>query len=119
MPGPQRAPRPPGSITPITIGRLDIESGEEPDRADEALHDRTVLSLAESLDDWLVLGFRHDRAVVFLASPFQADGALGPVTAAVIEPPVFDSLVEMSSAYWAKLEAAAGPGNGPSPACGT
>ncbi len=53
------------------------------------------------------------------ARPFQADRALGPVTAAVIEPPVYDSLVEMSTAYWANLEAAAGPGYGPSPAYGT
>jgi hypothetical protein len=102
----------------VGIGRLDIESGEGPDSADTDLHDGTVLSLAESLDSWLVLGFRHDRSVVFLASRYQAGGALGLVSAAVIEPPVYDSLVEMSRVYWAKLEAAAGPGYGPSPACG-
>jgi hypothetical protein len=98
-------------------GGLDIESGEGPGSADTDLHDGTVLSLAESLDSWLVLGFRHDRGVVFLAS-YRAGGALGPVTA-VIEPPVYDSLVEMARVYWAKLEAAAGPGYGPSPARGS
>ena len=41
-----------------STGELDIESGEEPDSADTDLHDGTVLSLAESLDSWLVLGFR-------------------------------------------------------------
>lgn len=100
-----------------SIGRLDIESGEEPDSADDDLHNGTVLSLAESLDSWLVLGFRHDRSVVFLASEYRADGAPGPVAAAVIEPPVYNQLVEMARVYWAKLEAAAGPGYGPFPAC--
>lgn len=99
------------------IGGLDIESGEEPDSADTDLHDGTVLSLAESLDSWLVLGFRHDRGVVFLASEYQGDGVLGPVAAAVIEPPAYDPLVEMARVYWAKLEAVAGPGYGPSPVC--
>ncbi len=101
-----------------SIGGLDIESGEEPDSVDTDLYDGTVLSLAESLDSWLVLGFRHDRSVVFLASQYRTGGALDPVTAAVIEPPVYDPLVEMSRVCWAKLEAATGPGYGPSPACG-
>jgi hypothetical protein len=101
-----------------SIGGLDIESGEEPDSPDTDLHDGTVLSIAESLDSWLVPGFRHDRGVVFPAS-YRAGAALGPVTAAVIEPPVCDSLVEMSRLYWAKLEAAAGPEYGPSPARGS
>ncbi len=101
-----------------STGALDIESGEEPDSADTDLHDCTVLSLAESLDSWLVLGFRHDRGVVFLAT-YRAGCAPGPVTAAVIEPSVYDSIVEMARVYWAKLEAAAGPGYGPSPACGS
>jgi hypothetical protein len=30
--------------------------------------------------------------------------------AAVVEPPAYDPLVEMARVYWAKLEAAAGPG---------
>jgi hypothetical protein len=59
-----------------SIGELDIESGEEPDSADTDLHDGTVLSLAESLDSWLVLGFRHARSVVFLASQYRTGGAL-------------------------------------------
>jgi hypothetical protein len=101
-----------------SAGRLDIESGEEPGSADTDLHDGTVLSLAESLDSWLVLGFRHDCGVVFLAS-YRAGCALDPVTAAVIEPPVYDSLVEMARVYWANLEAAAGPGYGSSPARGS
>lgn len=99
-----------------SIGGLDAESGEEPDSADTNLHDGTVLSLAESLDSWLVLGFRHDRRVIFLASQYRADGILGPVAAAAIEPSAYDPLVEMARAYWARLEAAAGPGYGPSPA---
>jgi hypothetical protein len=99
-----------------SAGAIDIESGEEPDDADADLHDGTVLSLAESLDSWLVLGFRHDRSVVFAASQYQAGGVPGPVAAAVIEQPEYDALVEMARAYWAKLEAAAGPGHGPSPA---
>jgi hypothetical protein len=72
-----------------------------------------VLSLAESLDSWLLLGFRHDGNVVFLASEYRAGGVSGEVITAVIEPPVYDSLVEMSRVYWAKLEAATGPGHGP------
>jgi hypothetical protein len=71
-----------------STGRLDIGSGEDPDNADADRHDGSVLPLAESPDSWLVLGFRHDRSVVFVASQYQAGGALGPVTAAVIEPPV-------------------------------
>lgn len=76
----------------------------------------TVLHLAESLDSWLLLGFRHRRSVFFLASQHQADGALGPVTSAVIEPSVYDPLVAMSLVYLAELEGAAGPGYGPFPA---
>jgi hypothetical protein len=41
-----------------------------------------------------------------LASQYRTGGALGPVTAAVIDPPAYDLLVEMSRVYWAKLEAA-------------
>jgi hypothetical protein len=57
----------------------------------------------------------HTRS---LASQYRTGGDLGPVTAAVIEPPAYDPLVEMSRVSWAKLEAAPGPGCGPSPACG-
>jgi hypothetical protein len=40
------------------------------------------------------------------------------VTAAVIEPLMYDPLIEMTRVYWTKLEAATGPGYGPSPASG-
>jgi hypothetical protein len=99
-----------------SAGAMDIGSGEEPDDADADLHDGIVLELAESLDSWLVLGFRHDRRVVFLASEYHAGGGLGPVAAAVIEASAYDPLVETVRMYWAELEAGAGPGHGPSPA---
>lgn len=102
-----------------SIGELDIESGEDPASADTDLHDGTVLHLAESLDSWLLLGFRHHRSVFFLASQHQADGALGPVTAAVIEPSVYDPLVAMSLVYLAELEGAPDLGTGPSPLAGS
>jgi hypothetical protein len=53
-----------------------------------------------------------------LARQYRTGGTLGPVAAAVIEPPVYDPLLEMSRVYWAELEAATGPRYGPFPACG-
>jgi hypothetical protein len=101
-----------------SIGELDIESGDEPDSADTDLHHGTVLSIAESLDSWLVLGFRA-RPRGRLPGDLPSRRCPGPETAAVIEPSVYDSLVEVSRAYRAKLEAAAGPEYGPSPASGS
>jgi hypothetical protein len=89
-----------------TIGEADVESGDEPDEADVDLHDSTVLSLAESLDDWLLLGFTYDSHVVFLASQYRDAGAAGEVITAVIEPSAYDSLLAASRAYWTSLEAA-------------
>ena len=97
------------------IGELDIESGDEPDDADIDLHDSTVLSLAESLDSWLLLGFAYGRQVVFLASQYQDGRTGGEVITAVVEPLAYEALLEASRAYWTRLEAAACPGRPPRP----
>jgi len=97
------------------IGERDVESGDEPDDADVDLHDSTVLSLAESLDSWLLLGFAYDGRVVFLASQYREGGARGEVITAVIEPLAYGSLLEASRAYWAGLEAATRSGRPPRP----
>jgi hypothetical protein len=89
------------------IGERDAESGDEPDDADVGLHDSTVLSLAESLDSWLLLGFTCDGHVIFLASQYRDGSAAGEVIRAVVEPPAYDSLLEASRAYWTSLEAPA------------
>jgi hypothetical protein len=98
------------------IGERDAGSGDEPDDADVDLRDSTVLSLAESLDSWLLLGFTYDGRVVFLASQYRDGSAAGEViTAVVVEPLAYHSHLEASRAYWTSLEAAACPGRPPRP----
>jgi hypothetical protein len=74
---------------------------------DDEFHDATTLSIAESLDSWLLCGYRYEGSVVFVAREDSVRDTSGDVLAANIDQFLYDSIFEMASTYWTKCEATA------------
>ena len=74
-------------------------------QVDEELHDPASLSLAESLDNWLLYGYRYEENVVFMAREYQSPEIFGDVLAVAIDSFVYDSLFEMALIYWIQCDA--------------
>lgn len=76
-------------------------------QVDDELHDATTLSISESLDNWLLCGYRYAGDVFFVAREDPAHGTSGDVLAVSIDQFLYDSIFEMAHIYWAKCEAIA------------
>jgi hypothetical protein len=76
-------------------------------QVDDELHDATTLSISESLDSWLLCGYRHDGHVFFVAREDPVHGTSGELLAVSIGQFLYDSIFEMAHIYWTKCEASA------------
>lgn len=76
-------------------------------RADEVLHDDVVLSLAESVDRWLICGYIHKGNAAMLAQEYDNDGTLvGRVLVSMVPIIEYDAVVSMARSYWSMLNGA-------------
>jgi hypothetical protein len=71
-------------------------------RSDEALHDAAVLSIAESLDSWLVCGYVYEGNVVMLAQIYEEGTLAGPILVSVVASPEYDLIYGAVRTYWSK-----------------
>jgi hypothetical protein len=79
------------SLPVLTDARLDAVRSDPASvlaalRTDEALHDATTLSIAESLDRWLVCAYVNGEQAIFLTRAYSADGneLVGPLLTAIV-----------------------------------
>jgi hypothetical protein len=69
-------------------------------RFDERLHDAATLSLAESLDRWLIHGYVYGSTVMILAQERQENVAVGRILVSMVNLIEYDSIVEAVRTYW-------------------
>jgi hypothetical protein len=76
-------------------------------QTDETLHDITTLSVAESLDRWLVCAYIHDKQAVFLARAYadEEDVLVGPLLTAFVPVADYVAVFDGTRAYWSELRA--------------
>jgi hypothetical protein len=74
-------------------------------QTDDALHDAATLSIAESLDRWLVCAFVHVEQVTVLAQPYadEEDILIEPLLAASVPVAEYTTVFENARAYWSEL----------------
>lgn len=79
-------------------------------RTDEMLHDAATLSLAESLDRWLIHGYVCQGDVTFLAQEYGNGELGGPILTSVVAESEYYSIFDAIHRYW---KAAANGGSTP------
>jgi hypothetical protein len=77
-------------------------------RADEYLHDLTTMSLAESLDHWVINGYFYEGNFVMLAQAYDNNEPTDLPLIAVVDAAEYISIVDAVRSYWLK----AGRGDG-------
>jgi len=78
-------------------------------RSDEDLHDAATLSLAESLDRWLIHGYIFNGKVAILAQEYERGELAGLILVSVLDKAEYDPIIGAIHDYWAKAR-----GNQPS-----
>jgi hypothetical protein len=97
-----------GSLTHLDDDRLDLPFSDQ-DVAlsalltEEELHDRTTLSIAESLDDWLIHGYVYKGNVVMVARGDEDGSLTGPTLVSVVAASEYDPIIEAARGYWLKV----------------
>jgi len=61
-------------------------------RTDEDLHDAATLSLAESLDQWLIHGYIFNGRVAILAQEYERGELAGPILVSVLDKAEYDRI---------------------------
>lgn len=69
-------------------------------RTDQFLHDASTLSLAESLDQWLLNGFVYDGYVVMLAQDYRDGAAPGVLLTSIVDTVQYHSIFHAVCGYW-------------------
>ncbi|MGH3736631.1 MAG: hypothetical protein ACRDT6_13610 [Micromonosporaceae bacterium] len=69
-------------------------------RSDESLHDAATLSLAESLDGWLIHGYVYDGQVTILAQEYDGGDLAGPILVSVLDKAEYDPIFAAIHDYW-------------------
>jgi hypothetical protein len=69
---------------------------------DETLHDDTVLSIAESLDGWLICGYIYRGEATMLAQEIRGDDLVGPVLVSAVPMADYSAIVDAVRSYWLK-----------------
>lgn len=67
---------------------------------DEELHDATTLSLAESLDNWLLRAYEYEDQVVFVGRKYRPAGASPEIVLTVVDASSYGSLIAEARSYW-------------------
>jgi hypothetical protein len=75
-------------------------------RTDQFLHDASTLSLAESLDEWMVNGFIYDGRVVMLAQDYRDEAAPGVLLTSLVDTVEYDSIFHAVHGYWSETKSA-------------
>lgn len=68
--------------------------------ADEELHDATTLSLAESLDSWLLRAYEYEGQVVFVGRRYRPAESSPELVLAVVDAASYSSLIAKARSYW-------------------
>jgi hypothetical protein len=68
--------------------------------SEEQLHDRATLSLAESLDLWLIHGYVYEGNVVMIARGDEDGSLAGPTWISVVRSAEYDSVFDAAHRYW-------------------
>jgi hypothetical protein len=69
---------------------------------DETLHDDAVLSLAESLDRWLVCGYVYQGATTILAQGYRGHDLAGPILVSTVPVADYSTIIDAARTYWLK-----------------
>jgi hypothetical protein len=69
-------------------------------RGSDAFHDQATLSLSESLDGWLTMGYLNQDHTVFLAREYRNSVVDGPVLVSVLSSADYEPLVDALRHYW-------------------
>jgi len=72
--------------------------------SEEELHDPATISLAESLDDWLIQGYVYEENVVMVARLYEDGSLVLPALISVVGCAEYASTVEMARCYWAQTD---------------
>ena len=73
-------------------------------RFDEVLHDSAVLSLAESVDRWLICGYVYEGNATMLAQEYDGNRLVGQVLVSVLPVIEYDAIIDMVRSYWSKVD---------------
>jgi hypothetical protein len=72
--------------------------------SEEQLHDPTTLSIAESLDRWLIHGYVYEGNVVMIARGDE-DGLLtGPTLISIVGSAEYGPVFDAAYSYWSKVD---------------
>jgi len=77
-------------------------------RFDEVLHDAATLSLAESLDRWLIYGYVYEGGITMIAQAYEEGAVVGSISVSVVGSAEYDSIVDAVRSYWLKINNDAG-----------
>lgn len=69
-------------------------------RSDESLHDAATLSLAESLDGWLVHGYIYNGQAAILAQEYVRGELAGPILVSALDMAEYDLIFAAAHDYW-------------------
>ncbi|MFF4432074.1 hypothetical protein ACFYZ4_23205 [Streptomyces sp. NPDC001513] len=97
-----------GSLTHLEDDRLNLFASDRDIilsalLTEEELHDRTTLSIAESLDDWLIHGYTHKGNTVVVARGDEDGSLTGPTLVAVVASAEYDSIIQAARIYWSSV----------------
>ena len=70
---------------------------------DEDLHDAATLSLAESLDQWLIHGYIFNGRVAILAQEYERGELAGPILISVLDKAEYDRIFGILHDYWTTI----------------
>ena len=90
------------SLNDARLGRLSESPAEVVRilRSEEEFHDAVTLSLAESLDQWLIQSYLYRGDATVLAQEYRNGELDGPVLVSVVSPQDYHSLVELVGHFW-------------------
>ncbi|MEV7416887.1 hypothetical protein [Streptomyces sp. NPDC089919] len=98
-----------GDLTHLDDDRLSLLSSDREAvlsalLTEEKLHDRTTLSIAESLDDWLIHGYAFKGNVVIVARGDEDGSLTGPTLVSVVTSAEYAPIIEAARSYWSSVK---------------
>lgn len=97
-----------GSLARLDDERLSLLSSEPATVvsilcSEEDLHDAAILSLAESLDHWMICGYMYQGSAVMLAQEYRASQVGNPLLISHIDAAEYGSIFDATRSYWSKV----------------
>src|SRR5262249_35615718 len=69
---------------------------------DEALHDTAIVSIAESLDQWLICSYIYRDTATLLAQEIRGDDLVGPILVSAVPVADYSIVMDAVRTYWLK-----------------